>query len=129
MENKEFNYTYVAPTDEERKEIDRIRKQYLPQEETESKIERLLRLDSRVRIAPTVVSLVLGVFGCLLFGLGLTMILKWSQIVWGIALAVVGNLPMGLAHPVYALLLERNKKKYGKEILRLSEELLNEKEK
>ncbi len=128
MENKEFNYTYVAPTDEERKEIDRIRKQYLPQEQAESKIERLRRLDSRVRISPTVVSLALGVVGCLAFGLGLTMILEWTMIVWGVVVALVGSLPMGLAYPVYALLLERNKKKYGEEILRLSKELLNEKE-
>ncbi len=127
MENREFNYTYVAPTDEERKEIERIRKQYLPQEKTEGKMERLRRLDSRVRISPKVISLALGVVGCLLFGLGLAMILEWTMIVWGVAVAVVGSLPMGLAYPVHALLLERNKKKYGEEILRLSEELLNEK--
>lgn len=128
MENKEFNYTYVAPTDEERKEIDRIRKQYEPQKKTESKLERLRRLDSLVRNSASVVALVLGVVGCLLFGFGLTLILEWQKIVLGVVVAVLGSLPMGLAHPAYALILERNKKKYGEEILRLSEELLNERE-
>ena len=127
MENKEFNYNYVAPTDEERKEIDSIRKQYLPQEKVESKLERLRRLDKFVRNSAVIVSLVLGVVGCLCFGLGLTLVLEWEQSLLGVIFAAIGCVPMGFAYPVYKFVLKRNKQKYGAEILRLSEEILKEK--
>ncbi len=128
MSNNQFYYKYTAPTEEERKEIDSIRRQYQPREKAEeSKLDKLRRLDALVKNSAITVSLVLGVVGCLVFGLGLTMILEWERIVAGIIVAVVGSFPMGLAYPVYALILDRNKKKYGAEILSLSEELLNEK--
>ena len=124
--NNQFNFKYTAPTEEERKEIDSIRRQYAPQEHVESKIERLRRLDSLVKNTATVWALVLGVMGTLIFGLGLTMILEWSIWLWGIVLMVIGSVPMAIAYPVYNVVLKKYKKRYGDEILRLSEELLNE---
>ncbi len=125
MENQEFKYSYVAPTDEERKEIDSIRKQYLPQSKTESKLERLRRLDGRVRNSALLVALILGVGGCLCFGLGLALVLEWKEWLLGVFFAAFGCVPMGVAYPVYTFVLKRNKKKYGAEILRLSEEILS----
>lgn len=127
--NNQFNFKYSAPSQEERKEIDSIRRQYLPQEKTETKMERLRRLDGLVKSVPTICSLVLGVVGTLVLGLGLTMILEWSIWLWGIVLMVIGSVPMAIAYPVYKLALQKGKAKYGDEILRLSEELLNESEK
>lgn len=126
MENQ-FNFKYTAPTEEERREIDSIRRQYTPKEKTETKIERLRRLDALVKNTAIIWSLVLGVFGCLIFGLGLTMILEWNIYFWGIALMVIGSAPMAVAYPVYKALLQKYKNRYGEEIVRLSEELLNEK--
>ncbi len=127
--NDQFNYKYTAPTEEERKEIDSIRRQYARQEHVESKIERLRRLDSLVKNTATVWALVLGVMGTLIFGLGLTMILEWSIWLWGIVLMVIGSVPMAIAYPVYNVVLKKYKSRYGEEILRLSEELLNESDK
>ena len=127
--NNQFNFKYTAPSQEERKEIDSIRRKYAPQEHVESKIERLRRLDSIVKNTAIVWSLVLGVVGVLIFGLGLTMILEWSIWFWGVVLMVIGSVPMAIAYPVYKLALNKGKAKYGDEILRLSEELLNESEK
>ena len=124
--SNQFNFRYTAPTEEERREIDSIRRQYSPQEQTETKLERLRRLDSLVKNTAIIWSLVLGVFGCLIFGIGLTMVLEWSILLWGIVLMVIGSLPMAIAFPVYNKLLKKGKAKYGDEILRLSEELLNE---
>ena len=124
--SNQFNFKYTAPSQEERKEIDSIRRQYAPQEQTETKLERLRRLDSLVKNTAIIWSLVLGVFGCLIFGLGLTMVLEWSILLWGIVLMVIGSVPMAIAFPVYNKLLKKGKAKYGDEILRLSEELLNE---
>ena len=71
--SNQFNFKYTAPSQEERKEIERIRRQYATQEQTESKIEKLRRLDSLVKNTAIIVSLVLGVIGTLILGLGLTM--------------------------------------------------------
>ncbi len=127
--SNQFNFRYTAPTEEERKEIDSIRRQYAPQEQTETKLERLRRLNSLVKNTALIWSLCLGIVGCLLFGLGLTMVLEWDILVWGILLMVVGALPMAIAYPVYKRVLQTYKNRYGDEILRLSEDLLNENEK
>ena len=127
--NNQFNFKYTAPSQEERKEIDSIRRQYAPQEKTETKLERLRRLDGLVKNTAIIWSLVLGVVGTLVLGLGLTMILEWSIWLWGIVLMVIGSVPMAIAYPVYKSALNKGKAKYGDEILRLSEELLNESEK
>lgn len=124
--SNQFNFRYTAPTEEERKEIDSIRRQYAPQEKTETKLERLRRLDSLVKKTAIIWSLCLGVDGTLIFGLGLTMILEWNIPLWGIALMAVGSVPMAIAYPVYKLMLKKYKSRYSEEILRLSEELLNE---
>lgn len=127
--SNQFNFKYTAPTEAERKEIDSIRRQYAPKEQTETKIERLRRLDSLVKSTATAWSLVFGVVGTLIFGLGLTMVLEWKILVWGIILMVIGSAPIAMAYPIYRSLLRKNKKRYGTEILKLSEELLNEHEK
>lgn len=127
--DKQFNYKYTAPTEEERKEIDSIRRQYAPQEQTETKLERLRRLDALVKNTATIWALALGIVGALIFGLGLTMILEWNIWLCGILLMVVGFVPMAIAYPVYKAVLKKYKDRYGQEILRLSEELLNERDK
>ena len=48
-DNKGFEYTYVAPTEAERREIEIIRKQYGGKSEKEIKLERIRRLDSFVQ--------------------------------------------------------------------------------
>lgn len=125
---EQFNFKYVAPTEEERKEIASIRKQYCKKEETESKLDRLRRLDATVKNTPVIISLILGVLGTLIFGLGLTCVLEWNLVVLGLILGAVGVIPMAIAYPVYSAVLKANKRKYGEEILKLSEELLHEKE-
>lgn len=122
----QFNFKYSAPTEAERKEIDSIRRQYAPSNQSETKIERLRRLDSLVKNSAIIWALCLGIIGTLIFGLGLTMILEWNILLWGILLCTVGSIPMLIAYPVYKWVLDKNKKRYGEEILKLSEELLNE---
>lgn len=127
--SNQFNFKYTAPSQEERKEIDSIRRQYAPQEKTETKMEKLRRLDALVKNTAIIWSLCLGVVGALIFGLGLTMVLEWSVWLWGIALMIIGSVPMAIAYPVYKAVLQKYKNRYGEEILRLSEELLNENDK
>ena len=121
-----FNYTYSAPTETERKEIEEIRSQYLPDAKNNEKLERLRSLDFFVRNTAKLVAFSFGVFGVLVFGLGLSMVLSWALIVWGSVVCALGACFAGAAYPLYRIIFQRNKKKYGPEILRLSRELLNE---
>ncbi len=123
----QFNFKYTAPTEEERLEIDSIRRQYSVTERTESKLERLRRLNSKVKNTAIVFAYVFGIVGCLIFGLGLTMILEWNIFLWGIAVMFFGGIIMSVDYPVYKFILNKGKAKYGGEILRLSDELLNNK--
>lgn len=124
--NKQFNFRYTAPTEDERREINSIRRQYSPQEKTESKLEKLRRLDALVKNTATVVAFVMGIVGCLIFGLGMSMILEWNIVLWGISVCIVGGVMMLIASPVYKAVLNKGKRKYGQQILSLSDELLNE---
>lgn len=121
-----FNYIYSAPTETERKEIEEIRSQYLPDAKNNEKMERLKSLDFFVRNTAKLVAFSFGVFGVLVFGLGLSMVLSWALIVWGSIVCTLGACFAGTAYPLYRIIFRRNKKKYGPEILRLSRELLNE---
>lgn len=123
-----FTYTYSAPTEEERKEIDGIRRAYREtQKSGDDKMSRLRKLDARVKNTAACVALAMGILGCLIFGLGMSMVLVWEQTVFGIVVSLLGVAAMGLAAPVHRRVFRRQKRKYGEEILRLSEELLNEK--
>ena len=130
MENNEnknsFSFDYAAPTESERREIEDIRKNYIAVAQKEEKIARLKKLDKRVNRPPTVAGYLIGVAGLLLFGLGLAMTLEWNKILWGCFVSLCGVAVMVLAYVVYKVILNRNKEKYAKEILKLSGELLNE---
>lgn len=120
-----FEYKYSAPTSSERREIESIKNSYIKKEEQPTKLELLRKLDSKVRNVPIVVSLILGTFGILIFGLGLTMILEWKVIIWGIAVAFLGCVPMSLSYLCYKIIKKYLKNKYSEKIINLSNELLN----
>lgn len=123
-----FEYKYSAPTQEERKEIDSIRSQYLPKDKTMTKLDRLRMLNNKVNGVPMIVSLIFGIIGMLIFGLGLTFFLEWTSLWYlGIPCSLIGITLMILAYPSYQKTLEKYKNKYGKEIIDLSNELLNDK--
>lgn len=125
--SEKFEYKYSAPTMKEREEIDSIRKQYLPKDKSMTKIERLRYLDNKVKSIPVIVSLCLGVVGLLFFGLGMTFFLEWVNL-WflGIPCGLIGISLMIPAYPMYCKLLKKYKEMYGEEIIKLSNELLNE---
>ena len=124
MDKFEFNYS--APDERERAEIKNIRSRYEDKPESESKLERLRRLDGRVKNIPMAVSISVGIIGVLIFGLGLSMILEFNMVVWGVIVSIIGAIPTAFAYPVNNLLVKKLKRKYGKEILKITEELLGE---
>ena len=123
MDNKVFNYQYSA---EKNKEAAEIRERYLEKKE-ESPIERLRALDSKARKAGILESLILGIIGCLIFGvamcfgLGVFGIAKWAAAPIGI----IGALLMLPAYPLFRRINRKKKEELAPEILELSEKILN----
>ncbi len=125
-EGSAFTFKYTAPTEEERRRIESIRSQYIKSEpKSESKAERLHRLHAAVTGSAKLISLVVGIAGTLIFGLGMALALEWELWLAGVAVGIVGALPMVLAYPIYRCVLKMNKEKHGEEIIRLSDELLS----
>lgn len=120
-----FDYTYSAPTENERREIESIRSQYAPATQSDGKLERLRRLNKRVTRPPLIIGIVTGVLGLLVMGAGMAMVLEWNIIVRGIIVGLSGLAIAAVAYPVYRAVLGRNKRKYGRQIIELSNELLN----
>lgn len=126
MENK-FEYKYSVPTVEERDEINSIRNQYLPKDEATLKIETLRKLDNKVKNTPMIFSLTLGICGILIFGLGITFFLEWTNFWYvGIPISLLGIGIMILDYPIYLKIEKRLKDKFGPKIIELSNKLLNE---
>ncbi|MBE5742273.1 MAG: hypothetical protein E7360_03005 [Clostridiales bacterium] len=122
---KGFSFSYSAPTEEERKEVASIQREYLPIDK-QDKIERIKSLDKKVKSTPMAVGISIGVIGTLILGLGMTMVLEWNMIFWGVISGFLGAVVITLAYPIRTLLYKRNKEKYSKEILKLADEILEE---
>ena len=129
MENTTFNYNYSAARN---KEVENIRRKYMPREE--SKLERLRRLDASVTKAATSRAVTVGVAGALIMGAGMSLAMtdigsalglgNGSMIV-GIIVGVIGIALVSAAYGVYVRTVKRMRKRIAPEILRLSEELMN----
>ena len=121
MENNTFSYNYSATRN---KEVESIRRKYMPHEE--SKLERLKKLDLQVQMAGTVPSLCIGLSGVLVFGLGMCFFLDvFAGAAWLSALfMIIGSLIMIPAYPIYRRIARKTKVELTPEILRLSEEII-----
>jgi len=121
-----FEYKYTALTEEERAEAENIRNQYLIKDGKNEKLDKLRRLDGKVKNIPVCISLIFGVLGTLIFGLGLTMVLEWGIITWGVACGAVGLCLAGLAYFSHEFVKNYLTNKYSEEIIEISNEILNE---
>jgi F0F1-type ATP synthase assembly protein I len=127
MDNKEeFSFTYSA---QQQKEVEEIRKKYLPKEE--DKMEQLRKLHAMPTQKAQAASLAVGVIGALILGTGMSVCLTDIgaalgnlAMVIGILVGVVGMVLVALAYPLYNRVLKKNRDKIAPEILRLSDELL-----
>lgn len=129
MDNKEkLQYTYSAPTEEEREFIKSVRSKYVQEEKQMSKFERLKQLNDKVNRTPTIVGITIGVIGILIFGTGMTTVLEWGRPILGVVISAIGAIPIALSYFIYKRILNKNKAKYGQEILQITEELLRDSE-
>ena len=127
MGNKDsFSFTYSA---EQQKEVENIRKKYLPKEE--DKMEQLRRLHRIPNQKAQAASIAIGTIGALILGTGMSLTMTdlgvmlgaYSMVV-GILIGLAGMVLVALAYPIYNRVLKKEREKIAPEILRLSDELL-----
>lgn len=115
-----FQYTYSAKQQEE---IEAIRKKYLPPQE--DKMEQLRRLDKSTTKKGTALSIVVGVAGCLLMGVGMCCSMVWmgNLFIPGIIPGAAGHRLGGGGPPRVPACHQKRAGKAGARILQLTEEL------
>ena len=122
MENSAFKYTYSA---KEQEEIKKIREKYAPATDNqEDQMEKLRRLDSSVTQKGTIVSLVLGIISALILGAGMSLVMVFDEMLIGIGVGSIGLVGVSLAYPIYARIIQKERKKVAPEIIRLTDELM-----
>ncbi len=134
-ENNGFQYNYSA---KEQAELKEIRDKYLVDtrpSETD-KMAQIKRLDASVTKGATIFSLVVGIIGALIMGFGMSLIMTelkdffsmngTTAMIVGIIIGLVGMALVLVAYPLFHYISERKRKKIAPEILRLTEELMEE---
>lgn len=122
MDNKEtFSYTYSA---KEQAEIKRIREKYAPKEA--DKMNQLRRLDQSVTKKGAMLSIIVGVIGALILGIGMCCCLVWGDrlFILGIIIGVLGIGVVSLAYPLFNRIIKKEREKIAPEILKLTDELM-----
>ena len=121
-----FTFTYSA---QQQKEVEEIRKKYIPREE--DKMEQLRKLHAMPTAKAQSASLAVGIIGTLILGLGMSLAmtdlaaaLGSLAMVLGIVVGLAGMVLVALAYPIYNRVLRKEREKIAPEILRLSDELL-----
>lgn len=121
VNNKVFEYTYSG---DRQREIESIRKKYLPKEE--DKLETLRRLDRSAEKPGTVISLIIGIIGTLIMGAGMSCVMVGEGIallVVGVIVGIVGMCIAAVAYPAYRIVTRKHREKVAEQILALTEEL------
>ena len=109
----------------------KIRTQYM--EKQPSELDELRDLDAKVKRPANVFAYAFGSIGAIIMGAGMSLVMTDLGATLGIASAmpvgiVIGVVGLGMAllnYPMYKGILDSRKKKYGAEILELSEKIIN----
>lgn len=124
-----FSYTYSA---KENQAVLDIRSKYT--EKQHSELEALKALDIKVKRPANVFAYVYGSISAIIMGSGMSLVMTDIGTILGLSSTmlpgiVIGIVGLGMAlttYPIYKGILTSRKKKYGPEILALSEKLMNQ---
>ena len=109
----------------------KIRTQYM--EKTPSELDELRELDAKVKRPANIFGYAFGSISAIVMGAGMSLVMTdigatlgiASPMIPGIAIGVVGLGMALLTYPMYKGILNSRKKKYGAEILNLSDKIMN----
>lgn len=119
--------TEFNPSKENAAKADAIRRKYM--EKGTTKTDQLEALDAKVKTPALVAASILGVTGALVMGAGMSNIMVWENMTFGLALGIPGLAMLVFVWPVYKIILNSRKKKYASQIMELSGKIIDEQEK
>lgn len=115
------------------KYIAKVRDNYIPHEHT--KLDELKELDRKIKLFPSVFAYISGSIAALILGVGMCLVMKvigasimssTALMVVGVIIGCIGIVLCVANYFIYKAILNSRKKKYGSQIVALSNELLNE---
>lgn len=114
--------------------VQKIRTQYTEREH--SRLDALRELDAKVKRPANVFACIFGSLGAIVMGSGMSLVMTdlgailglTHTMLPGVVIGVAGVLMTIAAYPLYKGILGRRKKKYAPEILKLSEQLMNDRQ-
>ncbi len=103
-----------------------IAKEYAPK--NNSKIVALKKLDAKAKMPATVFTYAFGIISSLVAGTGMCLSMQVigggaTWMVLGIIIGILGFIGCGVNYPIYKKMLEKGKKKYAYDIVKLAEEI------
>jgi len=110
----------------------KIRAQYM--EKTPSELDALRELDAKVKRPANVFAYICGSISAIVMGAGMSLVmtdiaekigLTLDPMLSGIVIGSIGMLMALINYPIYKGVLNSRKKKYGAEILKLSDKIMN----
>lgn len=112
----------------------KIRTQYMEKEHRSTDLDKLKELDAKVKRPANIFAYTFGSISALVMGSGMSLVMTdigdklgmGDAMVPGIVIGVVGMLMSIANYPIYKKLLSSRKQKYAKEIIELSEKILEE---
>ena len=112
--------------------VQKIRTQYVEKESTD--LDALRALDARVKRPASIFAYVFGSISAVIMGTGMSFVMTdigttlglVTTMVPGIVIGVIGLTLAVINYPIYKKLLGSRKKKYGAEILALSDKMMNQ---
>lgn len=112
--------------EQEKQYAQQVRAEYAPGSEEEGKREQLKKLDRAARRPAEIFAYTFGIVGALVLGVGMCLAMEviGSMMPLGIVIGVVGIAMVTANYFLYRAILRSRKKKYAKEIVSLSDELL-----
>lgn len=111
--------------------VEKIRTQYT--EKQTSELDSLKALDAKVKRPANIFAYIFGGISAIIMGCGMSLVMTdigaivglGEAMIPGIAIGLVGMAMALLTYPIYKSILSARKKKYAKEILELSEKMIN----
>ena len=112
--------------------VQKIRTQYTEKQHTE--LDALKELDAKVKRPANVFAYVYGSLSAIIMGSGMSLVMTdlgtilglSNSLIPGIAIGVVGMVMALTTYPIFKGILNSRKKKYGPQILALSEKIMKQ---
>ena len=109
---------------------EQIANEYAPKKT--SKVVALRKLDQKAKRPVEIFTFTFGITCSLILGTGMSLCIgaigdgTTLSMIIGVIVGIVGLVGCGINYPIYKKMLEKNKQKYGSDIIRLAKEIAEE---